>query len=214
MNVPLNVIQDEDGRLRDVNGQPMIVVFPSKPQRPRAVPKSGTSKSEAKTADTQSFAFINVTRPDREDENSRQLIRTHVMKHFHARAREKQKLRSSNGIPRNSNKWKAATENETPVRNDPWHAPVLPAPAIGPEFVVFPVPMQPYMRRLIHQCGLTHHNPSCTISKTKKNNSRDLDIPPLRPQAVLQARIFRLVSNGNDGSCSIPRYTVHFGNLY
>jgi hypothetical protein len=153
MNVPLNVIQDEEGRLRDVNGQPMIVVFPSKPRRPRAARKSGSAKDKARTARAQSFTFINVTKPDEEDENSRQLIRTHVMKDFRARAREKQKSGSGlNALPQASNERQACLGNDGSAQDDASRTPALPAPAAGPDPAVFPVQMQPYMRRLIHQC--------------------------------------------------------------
>lgn len=153
MNIPLNVIQDEEGRLRDVNGQPMIVVFPSKPRRPRAARKSGSARDEARTTQAQSFAFINVTRPDKEDEDSRQLIRTHVMKDFRARARGKQKSGSClNVLPQGSNERQAFPENDGSARDDALHPPALPAPTAGPDPAVFPVQMQPYMRRLIHQC--------------------------------------------------------------
>jgi hypothetical protein len=79
MSVSLEVVRDDQGRLRDVNDQPMIMIFNSKPRRPRTSRGSHSARRKPRKAGPQSFAFINVTRPDEEDEDARKLIRTHAM---------------------------------------------------------------------------------------------------------------------------------------
>lgn len=149
MNVPLEVIQDDQNTLRDVNYQPMIMIFDSKPRRPRTSRR--TVKEKPSAVVSQSFAFIHVTRPDEVDEDARKLIRTHVMQDHRQRERRK----SSSGLkvlPRASIKSQKSSRNNFPSQSIlPFEIPLQP-PTDGPAFVGFPVPMQPYMRRLIHQC--------------------------------------------------------------
>ena len=152
MSVPLEVAQDDQGRLRDVNDQPMIMIFDSKPRRPRSSRRSYSAKEKPRTVAPQSFAFINVTRPDEEDEDARKLIRTHVMRDLHRRERQM----SSSGLkvlPRASITWQTSSGNNFRPQNILSIAIPPQPPADGSAFVVFPVQMKPYMRNLIHQCA-------------------------------------------------------------
>jgi len=146
MNVPLEVVQDDQGRLRDVNDQPMIMIFNSKPRRPRTSRGSHSVKRKPRTAEPQSFAFINVTRPDKKDEDARKLIRTHVMQDLHRR--ESQKPSSGS-----SKKRQTSSGNSPPPQNILTLAIPPQPPADGPAVIRFPIQMQPYMHRLIHQCA-------------------------------------------------------------
>jgi hypothetical protein len=64
MNVPLEIIRDDHGRLRDVNDQAIIIVFNTKPKRPRTSRRSFPAKEKLRTVQPQSFAFINISKPD------------------------------------------------------------------------------------------------------------------------------------------------------
>lgn len=147
MNSLLGHLQDERRGLRNAKVQPMIMVFDSKArqQKPRSKPKKPKTIAYAPV-----FAFINVSRPGAEDEDSRRLIKTHVMQDVLRRA-ETQEAKNKPHLPTEL----SVLENEplrriyvrqtTPSTDDLPQAPPS-------NLVVFPVEAQPYMRRLIHNC--------------------------------------------------------------
>jgi len=142
MNAPLDIVRDKQGRLRDVNDQPMIMIFDSKPRTSR---RSHSAKTKTKSAVSQSFAFINVTKPSEEDEDARKLIRTHVMRDRNRQGRQKSTSASSTRSP-------TLAGNDIPYEFYPPLVIPSQASALGPAFVDFPIQMQPYMHRLLHQC--------------------------------------------------------------
>ncbi|RDW80267.1 hypothetical protein BP6252_04905 [Coleophoma cylindrospora] len=136
MNLPLKVVRDDQGRFRDINNQPMIMIFDNRARRPRTSGRPNRAKEKSQMAGQQSFAFINVTRPDNgtEDEEVRTLIRTHVMRNLNRRERQKcsSSLHASPG------------SNFPPQDVLPPAIPPQPS-TYGPAFIPFPVHMQPYM---------------------------------------------------------------------
>jgi hypothetical protein len=147
MNVPLKVVQDEHGRLRDVHDQPMIMIFDSKAGRPR---KSKSAGQTPVTAGPRSFGFINVTRPKETSENVRKLIRTHVMRDL--RRRERQSSNDLKEMPCAS--FKKQTYTGSNLLEETLSSAIPPQPSANYHaFIVFPVEMQPYMHGLIHHCA-------------------------------------------------------------
>lgn len=146
MDAPLIVVRNKQGRLRDVNDQPMIMIFDSKPRGSRASRRSRSTKDKTKSAVPQSFAFINVTKPNEEDEDARKLIRTHVMQNRNWREQQKSSSASSTGTQTFSGKDVDVLSECNPTL-------VLPsqAPTVGPAFGDFPIQMQPYMHRLLYR---------------------------------------------------------------
>ncbi|RDW92649.1 hypothetical protein BP5796_02043 [Coleophoma crateriformis] len=144
MNLPLKVVQDDQGRFRDINNQPMIMILNNKARHPRTSGRLNRAKEKSRMAGPKPFEFINITKPDNgsEDEEVRTLIRTHVMRSLNRRERRKcsSSLHTSPGCI-------------FPPQDI--LLPMIPPqpPAYGPTFIPFPVQMQPYMRRLIHQCA-------------------------------------------------------------
>ena len=152
MNVPLEIVQDDQGTLRDVNGHAMIMIFNSKARLPKTSRRCFSSKEKLIAVGRRSFAFINVTKPDEADEDARKVIRTHVMQDLRQRERQKSSSRSKM-LSLAANKWKTSYGKKSPAQNTlSLSVPSHPS-TDGPAFVGFPVKMQPYMRRLIYQCA-------------------------------------------------------------
>ncbi|PVH78899.1 hypothetical protein DL98DRAFT_633581 [Cadophora sp. DSE1049] len=143
MDTPLDVVKDEQGTLRDIHGRPMIMVFSSKPRR-----KPLSIKDRPAGVKQRQFEFINVAKPGVESERTRQLIRTHVMQNVRYRHREK--ARTATTQPANVQPF---FESQDPL----YDSGVPPVPAAnGIPFLNFPVPMQPYMRKLLYQSSIMH----------------------------------------------------------
>lgn len=140
MDAPILVLEDDQGRLREVNNRPVIIIFSSKPRRPK---RSHASKHASRATGYKPFAFINVVKPGEEDEVSRQLIRTHV-------ARQKSSSSSKPTPPVSKGELLSGSDVMSEERSS---LSTPPQPSTdGPAFVGFPVKMQPYMHKLIHQC--------------------------------------------------------------
>jgi hypothetical protein len=146
MYAPLNVVQDGQGSLRDLNGQPMIMIYDSKPTRSARSKDLKPEKASAK--ESRSFAFINIVKPNQENQEIRKLIRTHVMLDLHQR--EKKTFHGSKKGSRPLKKKQGCS------RNIPLTVPSFAFPpwqlANKHASVVFPIEMQPYMHRLFDQC--------------------------------------------------------------
>ncbi|KAH7354665.1 hypothetical protein BKA65DRAFT_496765 [Rhexocercosporidium sp. MPI-PUGE-AT-0058] len=140
MDTPLSVIEDEHGRLRDIHDRPMVLIFSSKPRRLRT---SCSSEERPARLRHKKFEFINVVKPGDVSEESRHIIKTHVMQDVRSRQRERSKTTLPPPPSRElcPQKFISPTPFKIPpeVSND------------GPPFLGFPVPMQPYMRKLLHQ---------------------------------------------------------------
>ncbi|KAH7398057.1 hypothetical protein BKA64DRAFT_753898 [Cadophora sp. MPI-SDFR-AT-0126] len=139
MESPLDIVEDETGRLRDIHDRPMIVVFSTKSRPPR---KHVSIKDKPMGVRASHFEFINVANPGVESEGTRQLIRTHVMQDV----RNKQRMKART----------AATQTNQGQSifgiHDPQSTQIPPLPAAnGIPFLDFPVPLRPYMRKLLHQ---------------------------------------------------------------
>lgn len=148
MDTPLKVFQDDSGRLRDLNGQPMIIVYNSKTNhftRPRPAIKSSSQSIHP------SFAFVNTTTTKDENVNVRKLIRTHVMRD--ARRKQRTKRTASNTISQGSSHEPAYAHDSSSGKSS---SPIIPLWRLPNDhaFVTYPVVMQPYMYRLIHECKL------------------------------------------------------------
>lgn len=146
MDAPLRVVQDIHGNLRDWNGQPMIMIFDSNPNRSQ---KSRFARKTELITEAPKFAFINVTKPKEESGQVRKLIRTHVMHDL--RRREKSKRKDSKAVCRSLiEQQKYIGDNRTQI--NPFSPFISQQLATSHAFVDFPVKMQPYMYRLIDQC--------------------------------------------------------------
>lgn len=154
MSAPLQVVQDDQGRLRDVNDQPMIMIFNSKPRRPRTSRRSYSAKEKPGTVASQSFAFINVTRPDEENEDDRKLIRTHVMQDLQRRERQKSYSGVKEFPPASAVIQKPSGRKVLSLNTISCAIPPQPS-SDGSSFVVFPVHVELCSRGLIHQCKHT-----------------------------------------------------------
>lgn len=149
MNSPLGTLQDDRAGLLDakVQPEPMIMVFDSK-ARHRQKRRPKLKKPKPKTiASAPAFAFINVSQPDEEDEDARRLIKTHVMQNVLRRAeKSKPDALSELSMPEiESFKRICVRQTTQSMENLPQ------APASN--LIVFPVQVQPYMLRLIHNCA-------------------------------------------------------------
>lgn len=155
MNCPFENLQDDRRGLLDAKGtkvQPMMIIFDSKPrQRQKRRPKLKKLKTMASAP---VFTFIKVSRPDEDDEDSRRRIKTHVMQNVLRRA-EKQEAKSKPDTPSDL----SIPENESiggicvrqraqSMQNSPRAPPS--------NLIPFPVQVQPYMRKLIHNCAYIH----------------------------------------------------------
>lgn len=149
MNSPLGTLQDDRGGFLDAKVQPMIMVFDSKARhRQKRRPKLKKPKT---IASAPAFAFINVSQLGEEDEDSRRLIKTHVMQNVLRRA-EKQEAKSNPDTPPESSMPENEFFKRTCVRQTTQSMENLPQAPVS-NLIVFPVQVQPYMLRLIHNCA-------------------------------------------------------------
>lgn len=204
MDIPLDVIEDEQGRLRDIHDRPMVLIFSSKPRRPRR-PRPPKDKGIGVTH--KKFEFINIVKPGDVSEASRHLIKTHVMQNVRHRQRENSKATQS-----------APSGGQLCSRNHVSHSPSTIPPQIttdGPAFIGFPVPMQPYMRKLLHQCESPYLENQQDIphSKPSVNPRLNIDNAHNRPKTPIQSNRVSLVPDVHDRRGSLPRRTVHVSYL-
>ncbi|KAH6723577.1 hypothetical protein BKA61DRAFT_13229 [Leptodontidium sp. MPI-SDFR-AT-0119] len=192
MDIPLDVIEDEKGRLRDIHDRPMVLIFSSKPRRPRR-PRPPKDKGIGVTH--KKFEFINIVKPGDVSEASRHLIKTHVMQNVRHRQRENSKATQS-----------APSGGQLCSRNHVSHSPSTIPPQIttdGPAFIDFPVPMQPYMRKLLHQYSTSIMH--ITDPKHPSNPTESAWFPMFMTDAALFHAVLctsaiwtNLLSGGND----------------
>lgn len=149
MSLPLGIHQDNGYQSPSSNVRPVVIVFDSNSRhRHKRRPKLKMARA---IASPQTFAFINISQPDREDEDSRRLIKTHVMQNFLQRA-EKQNTRS-----------KVVTVFELSTPKDDSLKSICACPAFrstenSPQappsnLIILPIQMQPYMLKSMHDCA-------------------------------------------------------------
>ncbi|KAG4436333.1 hypothetical protein IFR05_008186 [Cadophora sp. M221] len=176
MDIPLDVIEDEQGRLRDIHDRPMVLIFSIRVTHKK-------------------FEFINVVKPGDVSKESRHLIKTHVMQNVRHRQRENSKATSS-----------APPGGQLCSRNHVSYSPSTIPPQIttdGPAFVGFPILMQPYMRKLLHQYSTSIMH--ITDPKHPANPTESAWFPMFMNDAALFHAVLctsaiwtRLLSGGHD----------------
>lgn len=145
MEVPLNVVRDSQGIFRDAHDQPMIVVFSSKPRRPRK--RDRICSGKGKDTDSRPFTFVHVGKPGEEDAKTKRLIRTHVMRNVPPRAPKKPEG-NLESTPKTSSTNLAGKTVRATLKST--SSLLLPQPSLT---MSFPIQIRPYMRVLIYQCG-------------------------------------------------------------
>ncbi|CAI6335554.1 unnamed protein product [Periconia digitata] len=115
--------------------QSMVMVFGSKPRKLRHKYTKTTTAARSK----KTFAFVNISRPGEADEESRRLVKTHVMEDFLRRKRD-----DCSTVEIKCAYTLRPTQNSTQS--------VISSPQAPPSHLLtFPIPIEPYMLRLIHQ---------------------------------------------------------------
>jgi hypothetical protein len=148
MKTPLEFPKKDDGQLLDGRSLPIVVVFDSKsrPGRGRHI----TLNKPRKTTSRPEFVFINVSYPGQSDEDSRRLVKTHVMRNVLQRAEEQEATNKENTTCAVFTR-----QNEKPQNiydhTAPWANLTSPPVALS-NIIYFPVEMQPYMPDLLHNC--------------------------------------------------------------
>jgi hypothetical protein len=119
--------------------QPVVMIFDSKPRHPRQKndkkPRKPPTAASGKT-----FAFVNISRPGKANEESRRLVKTHVMQGV-----LRQKSGDCSKLDRKSSKSLCLSQDFTRS--------VESSPQAPPSYLLtFPIETEPYMLKLIHDC--------------------------------------------------------------
>lgn len=122
--------------------QPVVMIFDSKPRESRKKrvkkPKIGSATASGKT-----FAFVNISRPGKADEESRRLVKTHVMQDV-----LRQKSRDCSTFKAKSQESMSLCLAQTSHRS------VGSLPQVPPSYhPTFPIQTEPYMFKLVHDCA-------------------------------------------------------------
>ncbi|KAH5865662.1 hypothetical protein HBI92_115920 [Parastagonospora nodorum] len=137
----LTLSADTDrGRLHEARAnlkiQPVIMIFDSRPRNTRQ--KHAKKSRKSSTASGKTFAFVNISRPGKVDEESRRLVKTHVMQDV---------LRQKSGDC-------SKLEVMSPTSSDLLqHSPrsMESSPQAPPSYLlIFPFQTEPYMLKLVH----------------------------------------------------------------
>lgn len=134
---------NDQGRLSEAGPscktQPVIMVFDSKPRYLRQNQSKKSMKSSA-AASKKTFAFINISRTGKPDEESRRLVKTHAMQDV---------LRRKSG---ESSKLAAKFPKSLCISQDSPRS-MESSPQAPPScLLAFPIPTEPYMLKLVHDC--------------------------------------------------------------
>ena len=152
MDPPLAMMKGRDGVIRDLYDRPVIVVFNSNP--------TCSKRHELDYDDTEGYTqpleFINASGPAIEDDESRTLIRTHVMADYKRRrmlqkARVRKKQRTE--MLRHAVQDRPQEENDYHFRIS--NLPPQPGGGLEP-FAKYPVQMHQNMYKLIQHCKFNH----------------------------------------------------------
>jgi hypothetical protein len=120
--------------------EPVVMIFDSKPRELR--PKHAKDrKMPSGAASAKTFAFVNTSQPGKTDEESRRLVKTHVMQDVLRRKSggcSKQETRFFPGL---------CLSQDSPqcAGNSPRAPPSC--------FLIFPIQTEAYMLKLIHDCA-------------------------------------------------------------
>ena len=122
--------------------QPVVMIFDSKPRPP---PQKYAKKPRGLSTATseKTFAFVNISRPGKADEESRRLVKTHVMQDV---------LRRKSGdcsrlevTPPKSLCFPHSQDSQRSAENSPQAPPSY--------LLTFPIQTEPYMLQLVHDCA-------------------------------------------------------------
>lgn len=119
--------------------QPVVMIFDSKPRHSRQ--KYAKKPRKSSTASGKTFAFVNISRPGKADEESRRLVKTHVMQDV---LRQK-----SDDCPKLDVKSPTSSclSQDSPRSMES-------SPRAPPSYLlVFPFQTEPYMLKLVHDCA-------------------------------------------------------------
>ncbi|KAH7378439.1 hypothetical protein DE146DRAFT_626470 [Phaeosphaeria sp. MPI-PUGE-AT-0046c] len=119
--------------------RPVVMIFNSKPRHP-----SQNTKKPRKlhaTAPGKAFAFVNTSRPGKADEETRRLVKTHVMQNVLRRKSQGFSKLEVNFLPS-----LCLSENSPqPIRSSPQAPPSY--------LLTFPIHTEPYMLKMVHDCA-------------------------------------------------------------
>jgi hypothetical protein len=108
--------------------------------------------------DSQSFVFVNTSRPAERDKSARRLVRSHVMTKYKRRVKLEnnwnRKSRSQTSACLDESDRSASQADSIAANAFLWRSPLPSQPPGSLEpFVSYPVPMQPHMYKPMHNCG-------------------------------------------------------------
>lgn len=169
--------------MRDIHDRPMVVVFKSRPTRPKQTKPKGkdTGKSCQNTFSTCStfgmlwqltyilesgnaqdsirpLVFVDVSNSNGTgdiDQHRKKEIRTHVMRDYWRREKRKFLARDHNSTQQNAKASTQLTDEDKSLRNST--IPRIQYKGMDP-FVQYPVQMHSNMYRLLHYCTYTKLN--------------------------------------------------------
>jgi hypothetical protein len=119
---------------------PVVVIFDSEPRHQRQKNANKPRKPSA-AASGKTFAFVNISRPGKADEESRRLVKTHMMQDM---------LRRKAG---DYSKLRVKSPKSLCVSQDSPRS--VESSAQGPPsyLLIFPIQTEPYMFKLVHDCA-------------------------------------------------------------
>jgi hypothetical protein len=118
--------------------EPVVIIFDSKP-RQRRQKHARESRRPSVAVSRKAFAFVNNSLPGKADEESRRLVKTHAMQDVLRR-------KSGGGNRKRKSPQSLCLSRESPpfVNSTP-QAPLS-------DLFTFPIKIEPYMLRLVHDC--------------------------------------------------------------
>jgi hypothetical protein len=131
------------GRLHEARAslkiQPVVMIFDSRPRNTRQ--KHAEKPRRPFTASGKTFAFVNISRPGKADEENRRLVKTHVMQDV---------LRQKSG---NCSKLEVKSPTSSCLSQDSPRS-MESSPQAPPScLLIFPFQTEPYMLKLVHDCA-------------------------------------------------------------
>lgn len=119
--------------------KPIVMIFDSKPRHARQKNAKKPPKNYS-AASKKTFAFVNTSHPVEADEESRRLVKTHVMQEV-----LRQKLLDRSKLE------KEPTKRLCYPRDPPLFRVILPEAPLSYLFT-YPIQTEPYMLKLVHDC--------------------------------------------------------------
>lgn len=120
--------------------QPVVMIFDSKPRYPRKK-HAKKPKTSCTTTSGKAFAFVHTSRPGKADEESRRLVKTHVMQDV---------LRRKSG---GCSKLEVGSPTSLCLCPDSLRSKGGSPQAPPSYLLIFPIQTEPYMLRLVHDCA-------------------------------------------------------------